>query len=580
MFAEPRKLKGLMLGTLVLMGVLLYANTLRVPFYLDDVANIEENRAIQLHSLQFSNLAGAGTGGLLTNRPVANLSFALNYYINGMNPAGFHVVNTLIHVLAGVFLFLFLVKTFGLPQHAVARDDALVLAFGGALLWLVNPLHTQSVTYIVQRMNSLAALFFVMALYCYAQGRTEAGKGRQLTWLAGAGVSGLLALGTKENAATLPFFILLYEWFFIQDLSSAWLRKHLPLFLGVLIAIALIGYFYLGTTPFDAIQATYKMRDFSLIERVLTQFRVVIFYIGLLLFPYPARLSLEHDFPVSHSLFNPPMTFFAILAILALLGLALYLARRQRFIAFAILWFLGNLVIESSVIGLEMVFEHRTYLPAMLVFPMIVLLLGRWLKAPPLWVVLGVLTIVFSWWTVERNNLWLDPVKFWQECVHKAPTNPRPYNNLGQVLFERGEVEAAVGQYRQALQHKPSFFMAHNNLGIALKTQGKIREAARHFVMALDGDPGNAKIHNNLGNIYAGLGDYDKAALHLEEALRIDPGYASAYNNLGNLMMFKGRVSEAITYYRQALAITPGNADARHNLGVALRQAAKLPVSR
>lgn len=569
-----------MLAALAVMGALLYANTLQVPFYLDDVANIQENRAIQLKTFDLPGLLGAGAGGFVPNRPVAYISFAVNYVLSGPSIAGFHIVNTSIHILTAVFLMLFLQKTFRLPSSGVGPENTHMLAFAGALLWLVHPLHTQSVTYVVQRMNSLAAMFFILSFCCYVQGRTDGGRARRGIWLAGAGISGLLALGTKENSATLPFFILLYEWFFIQDLSNAWLRKHLPLIIGALAIVSLIAFYYLGTKPFTSILATYSTRDFTLSERVLTQFRVIILYGSLLLFPHFARLSLEHDITVSHTLFDPVSTFFALLWILALLAFAVYLARRERFIAFAVLWFLGNLVIESSVIGLEMVFEHRTYLPSMLVVAVLVVLLGRGLKQKqePFWGVLGLVVLVFSLWTVERNNQWKEPVGFWQDCVRKAPASPRPYNNLGLVLAERGETEAAIAQYRESLLRNPSFFMAHNNLGVALQRQGKISEAAEHLLLALPGDPNNAKIHNNLGSIYARLKALDKSARHLEEALRIDPDYAEAHNNMGNLLMLQGRIREAIVHYQQALALKPGNENTRYNLDMAMRQAANLPL--
>ncbi len=575
MLADSRMSIWAMLAAIVVMGALLYANTMQVPFYLDDVANIKENRAIQLKNLQFSGLLAAGAGGFVANRPVAYISFGLNYLLFGQNLAGFHVINTIIHILAAVFLFLLLVKTYELPNIGIGPENAQMIAFAGALLWLVHPLHTQSVTYVVQRMNSLAAMFFVLSLYCYALGRTLEGKTRQGAWLAGACISGLLALGSKENSAPLPFFILLYEWFFIKDLSRAWLRRHLPVLIGVLVVVSLIAFYYLGTKPLNNILASYETRDFTLGERVLTQFRVVMLYGSLLLFPHYGRLSLEHDISVSHSLIDPLSTLFAMLAILALFGFAVYIARQERFISFAILWFLGNLVIESSVIGLEMVFEHRTYLPSMLVAAALVVLLGRYLQQSPFWAIVGLVMVVFSLWTIERNNQWREPVGFWRDCVSKAPASPRPYNNLGLVLAEQGETESAIFQYCEALRLKPSFLVAHNNLGIALQKQGKIREAAEHLLLALQGDPYNAKIHNNLGGIYARLNDFDKSDRHLTEALRIDPGYGLAHNNMGNLLMLQERFSEAISHYRQALAINPDDEDTRYNLDMALRQADK-----
>ena len=168
----------------------------------------------------------------------------------------------------------------------------------------------------------------------------------------------LLAVGSKENAVTLPFFILLYEWYFFQNLANDWLKRRLSVIIGVLVFSALLSFLFLGPNPLETIMAGCEDRTFTLTERFLTQFRVVIHYISLLVYPHPSRLNLEHDFALSYSLFYPITTLFSIGAIIALLGLAIYLAKKKRLISFCILWFLGNLIIESSIIGLEIIFEQ------------------------------------------------------------------------------------------------------------------------------------------------------------------------------------------------------------------------------
>jgi tetratricopeptide (TPR) repeat protein len=240
---------------------------------------------------------------------------------------------------------------------------------------------------------------------------------------------------------------------------------------------------------------------------VLTEFRVVIFYISLLIFPHPSRLNLDHNFALSHLLIDPITTLFAIGAIAGLLGVAIYTAKRQRLLSFCILWFLGNLVIESSVIGLEIVFEHRTYLPSMLVGLMAIVLVYRRIK--PKWIGPGVvcaLVMVFSVWTYARNSIWSDEVTLWTDCVEKSPEKARPHYNLGTVIGRQGKLKEAMRHYTEALRIEPDHAEAHVNLGNALAAQGRLKEAMSHFSEALRIKPRFAEAHNNLGNALTNQG--------------------------------------------------------------------------
>ncbi|MCP4693868.1 MAG: hypothetical protein GY859_37885, partial [Desulfobacterales bacterium] len=207
-------------------------------------------------------------------------------------------------------------------------------AFFTALIWLVHPIQTQSVSYIVQRMNSMAAMFYLLSILLYAKGRTAqtrggAAPGRGVmhpgVFFAGAFCAWMLAMGSKEIAASLPFVVLLYEWFFFQDLDPRRLKRGLPLLVGALALLLFALVMYMGAHPFEKIASGYALREFTLDQRVLTEFRVVIFYISLLIFPHPSRLNLDHDFPLSYSLFDPASTALAIGAVLGLIGLAVHL---------------------------------------------------------------------------------------------------------------------------------------------------------------------------------------------------------------------------------------------------------------
>ena len=515
---------------------LIYSNTLQVPFLLDDLPNIEENPHLRLTGFSLAGLREAWLEGFLPRRPVANVSFALNYAVHGYALAGYHWVNLLIHVGTGLCLYALLKATLGLPLPRLSRR-----ALSGwvplltVLFWLVHPVQTQSVTYIVQRMNSLASLFYVLSLWCYVRGRLSMGLGSRWGWVGGCVLAGVLGLGCKEIVATLPFFIFLYEWYFFQGLSGGWLRRYGGVFGGVLILLLGLVWWYFGGHLMEALLAGYAGRDFSLGERLLTEFRVVVFYLGLLLFPHPSRLNLDHDFAVSHSWLEPWTTLPAVGLVLGLVVLAVVLARRgERLLSFCLLWFLGNLLMESSVIGLELVFEHRLYLPSMLLVLLVVVLAGRALRLRR-GLTLGLvctLALVSSGWTWERNAVWRDEITLWQDCVTKSPGKARPHNNLGRTLFEMGQIDEAFTHYQKALEIKPDFATAHNNLGVALAHRKRFDEAISHFRKAVQIYPDQEEAHNNLGSALANQGKFREAIVHFTEALRIKPHYANARQNL------------------------------------------------
>jgi len=556
---------------------LLYSNTFQSPLIFDDWIHIEANRHIQISSLSWDSILDAGTNSPLRYRPVAYITLALNYYFNGFNLAGYHFVNILIHLATGIFLYMFLGTTLSLQQVRQKTGHAGWLPFTVAMIWLVYPLHVQSVTYIIQRMNSLAAMFYILSMLLYARARLAEGWGKQAILLLGSLCSGCLALGSKENAATLPFFILLYEWFFFQDLSFVWFRKRILPILGVCVLLVGLAMLFLGPHPFAAIQNAYGGRDFTMAQRVLTEFRVVIYYISLLLFPHPARLNIDHDFQLSLSLFDPPSTVLSLGLLLGLLVFAIKFAKKERVIAFSILWFLGNLVIESSVIGLEIIFEHRTYLPSMLAVLAIVLFCNRVVTKKWQKVFLAILIVVlFSAWTHQRNMVWQDEITLRRDAVAKSPTKPRALAILANALERNHIYDEAAYYYNETLNLKPrNADEIHYNLGNVLIAQRKFDEAVQHFRQAVSLSPKRAVMRLNLAYALVLLGREGEAAQELRELLRLHPEEPRAHNNLGGLLMEQGKFKEASLHFSEALRLKPNYKRARINLEVALKNIQK-----
>jgi tetratricopeptide (TPR) repeat protein len=342
--------------------------------------------------------------------------------------------------------------------------------------------------------------------------------------------------------------------------------------------MGIISLVFLGIrNPIEQIFSRYAGGEFSAWQRLLTQLRVVCVYISLLIWPHPSRLNLDYDFPASASLLEPPTTLAGFLIIAGLLCLAVRLAKREPLVSFSILWFFGNLAIESSVIPLETVFEHRTYLPSVMPAIGAVALLFRLVR--PTWVVVGLLSVAAvggALWTHERNQVWSDAVTLWRDCAQKSPLKARPYNNLGTALVERGRLPEAESNLRKAIELKPQYGDARYNLGYVLIRSGRMEEGARQLLEAIRLEPENYMAHNNLGIAYLLQENYPPAVHHLQEALRLKPDFETARNNLGVALKNQGDLDAALREFSEAIRLNPDFAEAYNNLGLTLKEQGKL----
>ena len=498
------------------------------------------------------------------------ITFALNYGFNNYDVFGYHIVNITIHILSGFFLYLFVATTLKLPAIQSRYKQPNLIAFFAALIWLVHPIQTQSVIYIVQRTNSLAAMLFILSILFYAYARLTENNQKKWLWLIASVLTWLLSLGCKQITAILPLFVFLYEWYFFRDLSKVWLKRSLKYLLITGAFFMLLFLIYTDFSPWEKIQGLhdYAQHEFTITQRLLTQFRVVIYYISLIFFPLPSRLNLDYDFILSQSLINPISTLLSLIAIIGLIALALYLAKKDRLISFCILWFFGNHLIESSILPLAIIFEHRNYLPSMMVCVIPVVLAYRYIK--PDWIKIGLLSAVIvglSVWTYQRNRVWENKITLWSDVVKKSPGKARPHFNLGAAFSEQKRDGEAIPQYQRALEINPDLAEPHINLGEALERHGKIEEAAEQYRAALKIEPDLAEAHNNMGAILEKQGKTVEAIRFYQNALKIRPHYASAHFGLANALVAKGKVDEAIRHYYLAIKFKPAYAEAQSNLG-------------
>ena len=557
---------------LILVGAGLYANSLRCSFQFDDGYYIVENPL--LHD-PFDLRAIWSWGPM---RFLTNFSLAINYYFSGPNVVPFHVTNILIHVASGILIFFLIWLTTRTPlvRHQFSDANAKELALVSSLIFLCHPLQTQAVTYIVQRAASLATLFYLGTLVCYAMARLTASS----RWYWASCAACLLAMFTKQTAFTLPFMILLYDWAFFAPEHRTRNEKILRYF-PFLIALAIIPLITQSHSR-DAVAQQYAgipvlVGSASRPEYLMTQFNVIRTYLRLLFFP--VNQNLEYDYPIAHSL-TEPHTLASFLLLAGILSFALWIFRKQRLIAFGIFWFFITLSVESSIIPIpHVIFEHRVYLP--LVGFAIAISAGayallRQKKVCRILMIAGL--ILLSFLTVKRNRIWETKFTLWQDVVKKSPNMGSSHYSLGLSLAELGRHQEAIVEYqrsldlgykhprrdsdfarayealndlphatayyRNSIKTDPTFVPAYNNLGAIYARQKEFAQALEATQRASELAPNNVATLGNLGAIYASLGRYDEATAVLELALRVDPSYVPAQSNLTKIRAIMNSVKK------------------------------------
>lgn len=508
--ATPLRLHLLAIALIAFLTTLPYLATFQTPFLLDDNVNFGENQATQIKDLSTTSLSQAATNTPNPRRWLPNISFALHYYYHQHTLWPYHLVNLLIHISVGLLLYLLFYYSLGRLSpaggHRTFRPE---IALAGTLLWLLHPLQINAVTYIVQRMTSMAALFCLAALLCYILARQSSATGARIFW-AGAGLlTGAMAMASKENSIMLPLLLAGYEVYFLhrrQERPANARQLLIGLASGAVLTVGAL-LIVLGKGIFSSLLTGYAARDFTLLERLLTEARVVYLYLSLLLLPLPGKFNLAHDITLSTGLFSPPQTGLAIGGLLGLALLAVYLFRRDRLLSFALFWFFTNMVIESTVYPLELIFEHRMYFPTIFLFLAFARFLytmagGRPSLARGALLFLILILGLFTW---QRNQVWQDGVLLWSDAIAKSPHNARAYNNLAEGYVKKNDFFKARENYLLALENNPNRSAEQTirrNLGFAHIVFGEIDQAEKQLLASLQLDPDDPKTNLNLGIVY------------------------------------------------------------------------------
>lgn len=579
--------------TFALLCILLfivYANSFKTSWHLDDYANITQNITLRLKNLMPETLKEAffahpTTKGKLY-RPLPMLSFALNWYWGQDHVFGYHLVNLSIHILTTWILFLVIFNLHLTPALKYYKKDALFISLMATVLWALNPIQTQAVTYIVQRMASMAAMFYILSMFCYLKARLCNEQAKQILYFSGSLICFLAALGSKENTITLPLTLIMLEFIFFQNkISTADLKKFILIALLVVCIIFAFGVIFFLKGDLFGFMHLYNDRPFSLSERLMTESRIVLFYLSQIIYPIPGRLSISHDFLISTSLLKPWTTLPAILLVFSLIGLGLSLRKKYTFIAFPILFYFLCHSIESTIFGLELFFEHRNYLPSLFLFWPVAYgvhkILLFYKESNPFmfrFIVTAIILLMigFGIGTHLRNMAWASEKSLWEDAITKAPTANRPLHNLAYYHYEpSGDYITAMALLKKSLALKVHSIKRHsatyNNIAsIYYYDLNENNKAAYYWDKALELYPANPVPYVGKSIMYFNAGRWKKALKILEKA-KTNKAYGFDGTKLnGFILLENNRPDLALPFYQKIIHKKMGTSKTIGYLGLTL----------
>jgi len=595
---------------LVLAGLAVYANSLTTPFVFDDAKDIVRDRSIE-------HLWPPGQWMTHTQRPIVKLSLAVNYALGGRHVFGYHLLNLTVHLLAGLVLFGLIRRLAVAYQrgHVAAEDDprrqqrATYLAFAVALLWLVHPLATESVTYVIQRAESMAGLFYLLTLYAVV--RSIEGK-HPLAWGVAAVVASVLGMGSKPTVVSVPLVAVsidqtFYAGSFVVAIRRRWwLYTGLVGTWGVLLSVVSIGSLWHGTGTIGF--GAQGIHTVTWYQYAWTQPEVLLHYLRLVIWPHP--LCFDYGWPAASHFSHVAIPMLVMGLLLA--GTCFAMMRGAWFGVAGAAFFLVLAPTSTIVPISDLAVEHRMYLPLAAVLVILVALAGRVLTALGdddenrlATSLLVAVALVLGSLTALRNHDYRSPLALWQSVVHTAPRNYRGHNNLAHEYFERNAMDQAIAHYRIALKLQPNVAEGHANLGRGLAARAtervtearrtrdgvkmakarqlasqEIREAIAQYRKAIELKPDYAEAYGDLGMALATIKKYDEAIVLYRKALGMNPDNAVTHGNLGAALASRGDLQAGIDELRKAVALNPDSIDAHRNLAIAYKMAGRTTEAR
>lgn len=540
----------LSLALIVFMGVLVYANSLNGQFLWDDEVLVKYNPHIKdwahLKTIFTSRLGSTAKEAGAFYRPVQTFTYLVDYSFWRLNVVGYHAMNMALHILVAGSLF-------GLIQILFQNVKLSLLT---ALLFVVHPMHTEAVSYVSGRADSLVVLFIFLSYIFYLKHSQKP----KIRMLIGISVSYILALLSKEISLILPFLLLFYHFSFKKPVD----KKAFSVLIGTLISYVLWRLIVVGTgTIVEGAVPTFFQRLPGVFVALTNYFRILIL---------PFDLHMEYGgilFPLAE-----PKAIIGIVLLVILLVYVFKKREKDPFLFFATGWFFICLLPSSNLfyaINAYMA-EHWLYLPSVGFF----LVAARFLvnlydnqkfRGLAGVIILGLL-IFYSGLTIRQNRYWNNGIDFYKRMLHYAPKSSRLYNNLAKAYYDAGKKGELIKLLKSAIQLQPDNALAHNNLGNAYKGVGKFKEAVGAYEQAIKIDPQHAGPYYNLSTIYFDVqGRKEDAIRLLNKAIELSPYFSKAYNKLGLIYLERGEKEKAVELLNRSLKLNPDDPEIYHNFG-------------
>jgi protein O-mannosyl-transferase len=550
---------------LALVGASAYVNGLDAPFVFDDADSIVNNRYI-LKLWPLTSAMRAPVQSAVAGRPIVSLSLALSYAWNGLSPSAFRATNVAVLVASSLLLFGILRRAFR-RVAGDAPDKADWTAFGCALIWVLHPLQTEVVGYVVQRTESIMGLFYLLTVY--ASVRVMGSDPNPRFWTAVAVVACALGMGSKESMVTAPLMVLFYDLAFEARSLSRALTIRRTLYVGLAATWLVLA---VSIFEFPRFRSAGLESGVGPWTYLLNQAVMIVTYLKLAVWPHPLVLDYGRTTPIA---FTTALPFG--LVVIALLAATLVMWRIRPALGFLGTWFFVILAPTSTIVPIatEVGAERRMHLPLAAIVVLLALAArwaaARWLpnlRRAHAMVVVAVLAIGLGAVTMARNAEYRSPIGIWETVLARRPQDRARYN-LGIELKAVGRTAEAVEQYRRSVAGEPA---AHYALGFELGSTGQYDAAVtelREFIRLQPDDFRAPRAYYLLGRSLVGQGKYVEAEQAYREILRMIPRDADARGALADVLLAQKRYDEAIAFYKEYLTVVPRNADAHHNLGLA-----------
>ena len=550
---------------LLAFGLVAYSNSFTAAFQYDDFHHILRNEAF-FDLTDLSRIFHYGKGRFLPY-----LSLAFNYKISKFDPISYHIFNFFVHYIATIFLYFLFLEIVDTPamQGVELKLSKRIGAFLVGGIFFLHPLQTESVTYVIQRAESMAGMFYLATLFFYVKARRAGRRHGVLGYSILAGIAALCAAFSKETAVTLPVMIVVFELFFFNTSIKDLLRTKLFLFILVPAAVIL----WLKLKPLirtDFFHDPGPGMGFTRKQYLLTQFCVLLTYLRL--FFWPAGQNIDWDYPLATNFFAL-QTFSSFLFLLTLLILAFFAYRRLRLLSLGIVAFFITLAPTSSVIPLrDVIFEHRMYLAVAFLAMGCVHVFSYGLErirgiSPRAQAIAStcsilVLLSLLSGLTQARNQVWLSELSLWADAVHKSPNKARVHNNYGRGLYslKNTVTEEAKREFEAAIRLSPGWAVPYHNLALCYFQEGDYLQAIVLDLEALERMPKYKEVFYQLGRSYRKLNQWDDARLYLERLIGLSPGsgYIKAYIDLLDVYLAMGLRDQALHLAREMVKMPDG----------------------